>query len=136
MVSTVCLLLLLLAGECVFFYKMRRRGMKELRATEEDCAASEAFWKWRIANPELHIGDIPCARKLVLRRIETYIHFMETHPYLKDNGFIAHLHSLLSDRGPPPPQKRRRPPRKPLCTGLFLLHTNKRLYTGKKMHTP
>ncbi len=94
-----------------------RRDEEALQAVYDDCAAGEALFGWIDANPDLFIGDYSYSRSLVLRKIATYKHFLETHPFIKeDENYTKFLLSLFDHKGPPPPAKSRPLPRRPSTT--------------------
>lgn len=84
-----------------------RRGEEQLKATIEDCDASEELTNWRIANPYLCISDDPWARELVIQRIVAWKYFLKTHPFVRDDGLTEFLYSLLDDHKPSSGERRR-----------------------------
>ena len=80
-----------------------RKDREQIKAIFLDCDTAEELIRWRMANPDLYIGDVPQAGEIVLRRIAAYRRLLETHSYIKDNGHLKFLESLLSEREPPPP---------------------------------
>ena len=101
--------LALLAGMFVWMICAIRKVKEQLATTIADCEAGEVLMNWRIANPDLYIGDVAYARWLVLRKIATYRRFLEAHPYIKDKGNTDFLYSLLDEYGPPPPSNENEP---------------------------
>ena len=85
--------IILLAGVAVWCYVAYRgyqHGVLECKVLFADCDASEALTNWRIANPDLHIGDVPHARQLVLNRIVAYERLCKVCLFVKkDKDFIA-----------------------------------------------
>lgn len=82
-----------------------KKSKLSLEATVADCDANKDLMNWKWANPGIGIGDSDYARSLVRRCIATWREFLETHPYIKDNGRMAFLYSLLDQHGSPPPGK-------------------------------
>ncbi|MBI2049048.1 MAG: hypothetical protein HYT29_01240 [Parcubacteria group bacterium] len=119
--------LIVLSVLCFDVVALGYRAYKKEKAAEkalfDDCDASEALTDWRIANPNLYIGEVPYAQELVRRRIMTHFRLLETHPYIKrDDEFIRFLYSLLTERRPPPPDTRKpRPLSKPRNCGAFFV---------------
>lgn len=89
-----------------------KKSEKAYDALFADCDAGDALVNWRLANPDIPVYKSTYARWLVMTRIKTYKSFLETHPYIKDNGFLDFLYSLLDP--PPRPKKRKRVPKIPL----------------------
>src|SRR3989344_4588219 len=101
------ILLVCVAGWCYIVYRGSKHAVQECKAVVVDCGAAAALANWIIANPDLHIGDIPHARQLVLNRIAAQQRLCEICLFVKkDEAFIAYLYSLLDDHGPPGPRKR------------------------------
>ncbi len=79
------------------------KGRRQLEALIAHCDTANELVGWCMANPDLYIWDVPHAGEIVLRRIAAYRRFIETHPFIKDNGHLSFLESLLSQHEPPPP---------------------------------
>lgn len=96
--STFVLILCML----YFIYETVVQG----KALSEDCKTFEELMSWRLANPELCIGDISYARNLVLKRIAAYEHFVKVCSFVKrDEEHVKFLYSLLDEHGGEPPRK-------------------------------
>lgn len=80
------------------FRLLRLRGLskKALEAAEGECEASSVLLDWRFANPGIPIGLSPEGRRLTLGCIAAWQEFLETHPYIEDNGRTEFLCSLLN----------------------------------------
>ncbi len=81
------------------------KSKREKEVIAEEVNTFEALINWRLANPNLYIGDVPYARCLVLRRIEAWRKYLSIFSFLKDDGFIDFLYGLLDEHGPGPPSK-------------------------------
>lgn len=80
---------------------------RQFRAIKMYNNASTNLDMWRKYNPDLCVGDIAYARKLVIRRIKAYTYTCKVCPWITmDEGYIESLLALLFEHNPEPPRKR------------------------------
>jgi hypothetical protein len=85
----------LIALMFAYYYWEMLKAQKGLDATHEDCDSFEPLLEWRDAHPDEEISSDPYAQALLVRRIEAHQRFLETHPFVHDNGHIEALRSHL-----------------------------------------
>ncbi len=109
-------LVLFLMGVGIWLSWTTKKDCFAFQALLEEIDTSRSLLRWRLANPDLYIGDTAYTRELVLRRIQARKRFLEAHPFINDDGFLNFLLTLLDEHGPEPPRKRssvtNKPPRR------------------------
>lgn len=122
-------LLVLTAGPVLVLH-LCIKGNKAYRATCAYCDASNAFFAWYLANPGVCVSLSDLGRNLLIEYIDAYKEWLESHPFIDDNGHLQQLTDLLNE--PPPTFPDSIPPRTlPALCPLFFLQNVLR-WTGER----
>jgi hypothetical protein len=75
--------------------RVMHRGDEAYRARLAYCDAEEAFTRWRMKKPEMHLAYPEEGVKIFSELIDAYDWFLSTHPYHRDGGHRAWLMNLF-----------------------------------------